>query len=661
MNIFKITTIIHLISRHGTFCNTILALMLLPMISRGQNYQCQWAHVAGNAAVVITSGQDVNSSGNVYVAGIYLNHNLSFDNSATVLNPNPDTTVHKLFLAKYDQEGNLLWSKSFESAGDAENPIVTIDDRDNIYLAGSFSNNIKFGALTLAQNQGYSGPAKFLAKFDSSGNVQWAKQSIYSTSYKVNDDGHIALYGAFLGPSVTLGNNLTLTNSDNSGQTTDFLIAELDSNGNLLWAKSGGVSGKSEEIDDVALTGDDQIYVSGLFESTFTLGGITLNSAGNTSWSAKDWFLARYDTHGNVSWAIRGGISLIAPIQLKDGALQIKTDQSNDLYFLGGFHQSTMQFDTLVLNGVGTLADFSNTYWFAGKYDGKDNLKWVKSGNSPVQRIHFIPDNDGGLYLTGTFRDTAVFGNITLNGTGVGNQTLDGFAVKLDNYGQVSWARHFGPLLKNSSIFDMVVDQHNTLDILGAYGDPKGLIPNLTLNFDSLFLTSVDGSRDYFLARYKDNGDILSASNIGSPAVDGLIPGRLNLVGQSGLYVSGGYSGTPLTLDTMTINFPVPSLNNYFVAKYGDNGTTTGINFVKPLRALYVFPNPTTGVLYLRSPEGLDNIQVFNVTGREAYHRALPIPRKEYILNLSRFPDGIYWLKVSGRDSDATRKIILRK
>lgn len=663
MNFSKRVKIIHFIFRPVMLCAVMIALMLVPMLSNGQNYQCQWVHAAGNAAIVTISSQGMDASGNVYVTGNYLDNNLSFDNSATVLAPNQDTTANKLFLAKYDPEGNLIWAKSFESGDDVSNPVITIDNQDNIYLTGYFSGYITFGTVTLSQNQVSPNSPEFLAKCDSSGQVLWAKQiALTFARYKVSDDGHIALYGAFAEPSITLGNNLTLTNSDNSGQTTDFLIAEMDNNGNFLWAQSGGLSGKNEEIDDVAFMQNDQIYVSGLFESTFTLGGITLNSTGNTSWDAKDWFLARYDANGNVPWAVRGGISLVAPIQLMDGPIRIKTDQLNNLYFLGGFHQSPIQFDTTVLNGVGVLANFSNTYWFAGKYDGKDVLQWVKSGNSPVeQRIDFIPANDGELYLTGMFLDTATFGNITLNGTGSGNQSLDGFAVKLDNDGQVSWAKHFGPLLKNSSILDMVVDQHNTLDILGAYGDPKGLIPNLTLNFDSLSLTSVGASRDYFLARYKNNGDILSASNIGSPGVDGNTSGQLNLVGASGLYVSGVYSDAPLIMDTMTVNFPVLNLNNFFVAKYGEKGSATGINSVKPLNALYVFPNPTTGVLYLRSPEGFNDIRVFNVTGQEVYQQVLPVTQKEYTLNLNRLSDGLYWLKIENKRGSVMRKIVLKR
>lgn len=647
----------------------MIILMLLPILNYGQNYHSQWVHIAGYAARVTISSQAVNAAGNVYVSGNFINNNLSFDNSTTSISPDPNPAKNKIFIAKYDTGGNLIWAKGFSSGNDITAPVITIDYQNNIYLTGYFSNYITFGSLTLTQNQNQApNYSYFIVKFDSSGQALWAKQSpSLFAQYIVNNDGHIALYGSFIKPSVTLDSNLTLINSDSSGQTMDYLIAELDKDGHFLWAKSGGVSGKSEEVDHVAFTSKGQIYVSGLFESTFTLGGITLNSTGNTSWFAKDWFLARYDANGNVPWAVRGGISLIAPIQLADGAPLIKTDQFDNLYFLGKFHQSTMQFDTLVLNGNGNLsgsvvANTVDAYWFAGKYDGKNNLRWVKSGNSPVLHIQFIPANDGGLYLTGIYRDTTIFGNITLNGIGANNQTLDcfGFVVKLDDSGQVSWVKHFGLLLRDPIIFDMVVDQHNTLAILGAYGDPKGQIPNITLHFDSLSLTPVDASRDYFLARYKDNGNMLSASNIGGPAVDGLNSGQLNLVGESDLYVSGVYSDAPLELNPLTVNAPVPNLNNYFVAKYSENGTTTEIHDAMPLHSLKVFPSPSHGEFKIISDGNIHYIRVVNSLGKVVYKQVPIIPQKCIVINLTELPRGLYFLQVTN-ENDKTReaKILL--
>jgi hypothetical protein len=165
---------------------------------------------------------------------------------------------------------------------------------------------------------------------------------------------------------------------------------------------------------------------------------------------------------------------------------------------------------------------------------------------------------------------------------------------------------------------------------------------------------------DYFLARYKDNGEVLSASNIGSPGIDGLVSGQLNLVGQSGLYVSGGYSAAPLTLDAITVNFPVPNSNNYFIAKYDEKDSVTGINSTGSPNALMVFPNPTTGLLHLRASEGISGIRVINVLGREIYHKTFAFPTKEYTIDLKNQPAGLYWLSIKSRKGMAAEKVIVK-
>ena len=664
MYFLKRVKIVCLIFQPLMRCYAIIALSLWPMLCFGQNFQCQWAHVAGKAAQVIPTSQDVDASGNVYITGFYWNNNLIFDDSMTTLGPNPDTTKTKIFIAKYAPDGHLLWTKAFES-GFAQSMTITADDQDNIYLTGGFIDYITFGTLTLTQSPAslsISGSASFIAKFDATGQLLWAKND--PAGYVISHDGRIALYGSFFVPSLTLEPNVTLTNSDSSGQTNDFLVGEMDNNGNLLWVKSYGRPGENDEIDYVAFSPNDELYVSGLFDSTLSLEGITLNSVGNISSGAKNWFIAGYDMNGDVPWAIRGGISNIAPLQLYDGAPKIKTDQYNNLYFAGVFHRPTMQVDSLILNGNGVLSGsvFANNidnYWYAGKCNDK-GLLWAKSGNSPVRKgLYLTPGRDGGLYLAGTFRDTAIFGNVTLNSTDTISNHHEGFVAKLNSMGQVSWAKHFGPLLKETIIFDMVADQNNTLDVLGSSGDYMGLLTSPPLNFDTIVINSVNGSRDYFLARYKDNGDILSVSDIGGPGIDGTMKANLDLSGPSGLYVSGEYRGAPLTLDTITSNFP--GNENYFVAKYDENVSNTGLNRINALNDLYVYPNPTTGLLYLNAPEGLTNIRIFNVTGQEVYRQALAASPKVYSLNLRRFPDGIYWLKMGNRGESVIRKIVLRK
>jgi hypothetical protein len=70
-----------------------------------------------------------------------------------------------MFLAKYDPDGNHLWS--FRLGGlDTENPeAVTSDPSGNIVLTGSFDGTMDFGGGNLAGSDDV-----FVAKYDAGGN-----------------------------------------------------------------------------------------------------------------------------------------------------------------------------------------------------------------------------------------------------------------------------------------------------------------------------------------------------------------------------------------------------------------------------------------------------------------------------------------------------------
>jgi len=73
-------------------------------------------------------------------------------------------------LTKYDSNGNRLWHKG--AIGGSVNGVAT-DAFNGVYLTGQFGRfYISFGSITLAKT-GFRDA--FFVKYDSSGNVLWAK------------------------------------------------------------------------------------------------------------------------------------------------------------------------------------------------------------------------------------------------------------------------------------------------------------------------------------------------------------------------------------------------------------------------------------------------------------------------------------------------------
>ena len=72
--------------------------------------------------------------------------------------------------------GNIIWAKSAGGTGNDFSNGITTDASGNIYMTGSFgSSSITFGSNILI-NAGVNYSDIFIVKYDSSGNVLWAKR-----------------------------------------------------------------------------------------------------------------------------------------------------------------------------------------------------------------------------------------------------------------------------------------------------------------------------------------------------------------------------------------------------------------------------------------------------------------------------------------------------
>ena len=127
---------------------------------------------SGNAAsmVICTDGEN-----NIYTSG-------NFDNIVD-LNPGISSNLFyslsgaDMYLSKLDSSGSFVWAKQIGGNGTQESKSITIDDSANIYLTGNFYDNVDFdpdtGTCILDNSMGTDA---FVAKFDSSSHLVWAKK-----------------------------------------------------------------------------------------------------------------------------------------------------------------------------------------------------------------------------------------------------------------------------------------------------------------------------------------------------------------------------------------------------------------------------------------------------------------------------------------------------
>jgi hypothetical protein len=360
------------------------------------------------------------ANGNCYITGGYYSTTLTFD---TITLTNSSFGHHNFFLVKYDSSGNVLWARNAGGNSDDRGNGISMDAAGNLFITGCFySNQITFGnTSTLFKVGKYD---IFIVKYDQSGNAIWAKSAganndeiAFAISTEANGNSYIT--GFFYSPSLTFGSSV-LTNAN--GGTGDVFIAKYDSSGNALWAKSAG--GNTEDYGfSIGSDANGNAYVSGNFSSpSITFGATTLTNGGT-----ENFFIAKYDSSGNVDWANGGGATLINWI------LSAVTDATGNSFVTGVFSGPSITIGTTTLTNVNPVN--GNYDIFLAKYDSWGNVSWAKSagGTSTDWGKGICLDATGNTYLTGYFfSDSVVFGNDALKNF---NTSLyaDFYVAKLGN------------------------------------------------------------------------------------------------------------------------------------------------------------------------------------------------------------------------------------
>jgi type IX secretion system substrate protein/beta-propeller repeat-containing protein len=465
-----------------------IAVLFLCSIANSQEPNWLWAKSAGGNNW--DTGYCIASDllGNVYVTGLFQSPTITFGN-ITLVN---SSEWQDIFIVKYDPAGNVLWAKSAGGSGSDEGTSITTDTSGNIYLAGYFgSNTINFGNTTLVRNGSFD---IFLAKYDSSGNLIWAKSigGIGDDEWpKITTDveGNLYMSGWFQSSSIKIGNTTLV----NSGGLWDFFIAKYNSHGHVIWAKGAGGSG-ADNVRGISTDTENNVYLTGGFTSPIlSFDNIFLSNAGGDTYS--DVFIVKYSSIGSVLWAKRAGGNNF------DDGYSVTTDNENNTYLTGTFFSPTINFDSK------TLINSGSCDIFIAKYNPFGEVIWAKSagGNSCDNGIDIVQDAFNNIYVTGYFSSSSIaFGSsvLTSNEEGI----YDIYIAKYDTSGNPLWAKSVGggDIDWGESI---TVDPTGNLFLAGGFLSPTIDFGNSTLINAGGTMPGANYYPDIFIAK-------LSSSNL---------------------------------------------------------------------------------------------------------------------------------------------------
>lgn len=450
------------------FLFTTCIALLLVVTGSAQTPYWQWAR---SPQGVYTFGQacctDVH--GNVYAAGFFYGTALFGADTIT----DTDGPFQNIFIVKYDALGNVKWVRSGNGYADAYG--LSADDYGNVYLAGDFySDSISFGSSLLVNP--VSGTSNgYLIKYDSSGDVLWAKDlggktNDYVSGVSTDHSGNVYVTGYFTGDSLVLDNTVL----HQSGVDNVFL-AKFNSSGTAIWANSEGGTGTDGPS---AVTTDSlgNIFITGYFSSaTMTFGTVTLSSP-----YMNNAFVTKYDSSGNVRWAKYFGGN-----NPGSAATSLSADASGNVYVTGYY------IDTIAI-GNNTLVAVGQQNIFVTKYDSSGTVSWAQSaGGTNVDLAGSISaDAAGNSYVTGYYEsDTVVFATDTLINL-TGNPIT--FVAKYDPSGHVQWGiATTGGNTENQAAG--IAYSSGGIYIAGSYGASA-----ITFGSDTLFSPATQGC---FIAR----------------------------------------------------------------------------------------------------------------------------------------------------------------
>jgi gliding motility-associated-like protein len=519
-----------------------------------------------------------------------------------------------------------LWGTYFGGSSGEFPGSINIDSNNNVLISGNTgsSNNI---ATAGPNTSGYSNGGSFIAKFDPNGNLLWSSYYPFSTyNLKIAFNGNMCIYGNTLNAngfipspgcfqpikdvytsaylimlnsagakiwgtyyggnqneninSVTFDNigNIYVVGATNSsdnfstpgahqiekpsiGYYDTGFIAKFDNNGNRIWGTFyGGLA--ADGFFDCSISSDNYLYAVGTHNSQ---NGIVTPGAYQTTFNGTGGMIIKFDLDGNRIWG---------------------TYITNSTYLFRG----QLNGDSMVLSGKA----FSDSSGIGTSGSMFETFQPLPSGsilqsfeNNFICKFNVVTQQ----YIWGTYfieqligTDIDSFGNIYFSGyTGINNgiTTPDGymptktayqksFLVKIGSSGQKIWGTYYGGNFAEQ--FGKVkIDYNNDIYLYGVTnGSTTGIA---TLNSHQTVLGS---NPDTYLVKFRDCLSVTQATS-NNPCIGS----NLDLTASGGTaYLWTGPNGFTSNQQNPTINNVNPTYSGlYSCSITGSAGCDNTISF----------------------------------------------------------------------------------
>jgi gliding motility-associated-like protein len=371
------------------------------------------------------------------------------------LKTSPNNGVSDFWVVKIDDNGNLLWEKSY-GREDFESAVKILTTPDGGFL---------IAGLSLSNIPGYNyGSGDYqLMKIDTNGNLLWSNlyggtdnDELYSL--EATTDGNYFLCG--MSKSAVSGNKT----SSPIGQE-DIWLVKVDTNGNKLWDKCFGTT---------------SVDFRGRLLSLKDGNTLIIESSNNTG------RIRKIDNSGNQIW-------LKSCSGNNQDFFEVATEDTltGNIYVAGTSKTDNVGCKASPYNGGGWFSDI----WIAVFDSFGNKINDLDYGGNDVDIPNDIKFLNNEIWITG-WSDSPLSGNKTTNNCG---QTADGWIIRLSNkfYINANTASAFCQSQQNSKVHFTTIADFNLgniftvqlSDINGNFSSPQNIGFKLANRSDSILIS----------------------------------------------------------------------------------------------------------------------------------------------------------------------------
>jgi hypothetical protein len=473
-----------------------LVLILVFSVQTVFPQNVQWTSViqAGHTCTSIETDDD----NNVYSAGEFY----SKIPATAVFNDSVfrNTAETNAYIAKTDDEMNILWLKVIESSWATADPVVGVDRDKNVIVALAWYDDLRFDSVVILDDK--HDRHGLIVKFDSIGNLLWynlikTTDFVFINDISVDAEDNIWITGCFNGGMTVESADSVNVNLFKGGQRTGFVVKYAPS-GNLAMAKSIE-SQSSLSIESIAVDTHSNIFLTGWFAGEANWGNYPA-SAYHT-----DVFLVCYNSAMELEWFRQMGAEQNSSI-LESGR-SLAFDQKQENIYVTGSVRGNADF------GGGTIT-VNDKNIFLAKYSVGGQLKWAKTMGSwsgvasyVETGIDVVADKNDNVFLLGDYMWQATIGDTIISIPHDNNEAWTIFIARFDANGGLSWVQQPGSKCPRERKYMLACNSQHLIYT-------GGVIQSGSLFGDIPYMKTEDMEIGGFIATLKDNEQATSVQEL---------------------------------------------------------------------------------------------------------------------------------------------------